>query len=127
MLIQLGILFDINRFADRAIGLASDHSFEAFQADTLRMDAACYALLCLGEAASRLESRFPGWLAAEVSSEINWRSLIGLRHVLAHNYDGIRMDLIWSIIRDEVPNVSEAAKRVIETHLDADGNYKDTP
>jgi len=127
MITQLGILFDIRRFAARAIGLADGHAFEAFAADTVRKDAACYALLCLGEAASRLETRFPGWLATHVADDISWRDLIGLRHVLAHNYDGLQLDRIWTIIREDVPTVFDAADRVVEAHLDEDGNYKDTP
>ena len=37
-----------------------------------------------------------------VHPEINWRSIIGLRNVLAHDYLGINLERIWDIIERDV-------------------------
>ena len=54
----------------------------------------------VGEAANRLTSaerdRYPG---------IPWLEIVGLRNRLIHGYLGIDDDTLWSIIRDDVPEL----------------------
>ncbi len=54
----------------------------------------------LGEAARRISVEFQ----AE-HSEIDWRNMIGLRNVIAHQYDKLRQDMIWRIVQNILPNL----------------------
>lgn len=54
----------------------------------------------IGEAANSISEetriKFP---------DIQWRQIIGLRHILVHEYFGIDDQLIWQIIADDIPTL----------------------
>jgi uncharacterized protein with HEPN domain len=52
----------------------------------------------IGEAARRITPEFH--LA---HPEIPWKSLIGLRNILIHEYGEVRQDRIWMILHDRLP------------------------
>jgi len=52
----------------------------------------------IGEAVRRVSPE-----VHEASPGIPWRSMIGLRNVLAHEYGDIRYEILWTIVRDKIP------------------------
>lgn len=38
-------------------------------------------------------------------SEIPWRQIIGARNVLAHDYGSIDYDILWTILREGIPEL----------------------
>jgi uncharacterized protein with HEPN domain len=61
-------------------------------------DAVLRNLEVLGEAAKRVPVEIRALAPA-----IAWRRIAGLRDVLAHAYFGIDDDIIWDVVRTEVP------------------------
>ncbi len=53
----------------------------------------------LGEATRRVSREFQ--LA---HPELDWRNTIGLRNVIAHQYDRLQQDEIWRIVQTILPN-----------------------
>ncbi len=53
----------------------------------------------LGEAARRVSREFQ-----VAHPEIDWRNTIGLRNVIAHQYDQLQQDKIWKIVKTILPN-----------------------
>jgi uncharacterized protein with HEPN domain len=50
--------------------------------------------------------------------EVDWRSLVGFRNVLVHDYLGVSVPRVWEIVRRDLPAVRlalEAMRREIET------------
>ena len=47
--------------------------------------------------------------------EIEWRSIIGTRNRLAHAYLGMDDDVIWDIIRTDVPDLLPKLRSLLET------------
>ena len=54
----------------------------------------------IGEAARRVSDDFK-----EEHSEIQWRNIIAQRNVLAHEYDNIKQELIWTAISVHIPDL----------------------
>lgn len=42
------------------------------------------------------------------ASSVDWSALSGFRNVLVHNYLGIELDRIWTIIQQDVPTLKAA-------------------
>jgi uncharacterized protein with HEPN domain len=70
-----------------------------------------FALIVIGEACAGLLKG-----GADLPSrrpEVDWRGFVKLRHVVAHQYFRVRADLVWGVIRDELP----ALEQVIRAEL----------
>jgi len=46
-------------------------------------------------------------------TDIQWRQIIGMRHILFHEYFGIDSLLIWQIIISDLPKLKSAIQTVI--------------
>ena len=83
-------LDDMLDHAQKARGFVGDMSWESFRADVRTQFATARAIEIVGEAARRVpeevQERFP---------TIPWRQIIGMRNVLAHNYDGADPRIIY--------------------------------
>ena len=77
--------------------------------DAKAYDAVIRNLEIIGEAAKHISgttrARIPG---------INWRKITGLRDILAHDYFGIDNNILWDIVQNKVPELSEAMKTFFE-------------
>ncbi|MEB3283310.1 MAG: HepT-like ribonuclease domain-containing protein [Lyngbya sp.] len=52
--------------------------------------------------------------------EIDWRGVIGLRNVVAHQYEQINQEQIWQIITTILPNLQEQLQALLPPEDDAD-------
>ena len=110
------LLRDIQEAGRDLINIAAtldDQSFlELPNADRIAYRALKNALSELGEAVKALPrevvERHPG---------IDWRGFARLRDVVAHGYFGLRQELLWPIVRNEVPALLAA----IEAELNEPG------
>ena len=82
-------------------GAMDDSAFHALpNADRIAFRALKNALSELGEAVRTLPREM-----TERHSDVDWRGFVGLRDVVAHGYFGLRLELLWPIVRDEVPRL----------------------
>jgi uncharacterized protein with HEPN domain len=51
---------------------------------------------------------------ASLDASIDWRIIGDFRNVLAHAYLSIKIEMVWSIIQNEVPRLSNALKIILE-------------
>lgn len=63
-------------------------------------------LQIIGEAARALSDAMRDRLP-----EVPWRQVIGMRHILVHQYFEIDRDLVWSVVRDHLPKLKAAVDR----------------
>jgi uncharacterized protein with HEPN domain len=107
--IDRDLLGDILEAIRRAGVYLAEQSYEQFLVDTKTQDAVIRALEIVGEATKRLS---PG--LRERYPEIPWKSMAGVRDKLIHDYFGVNIDIVWQIVRDELPplavQVTEALK-----------------
>lgn len=93
-------LDDMITFASRV--LAYTHGFDqaGFVASGLAYDATLRNLELIGEAATHIPDA-----VRSAHADIPWRMIIATRNRLIHGYLGIDDDTLWSIIRDDVPQL----------------------
>ena len=93
-------LDDMLDHALKAMDFVGGMRWEEFQADLRSQFATARAIEIIGEAARRVpdevQLRFPA---------IPWRQIIGMRNVLAHNYDGADPRIIYDTATLFIPGL----------------------
>lgn len=82
---------------------------ETFAADEKTADAVVRNLEVIGEAANRLPDDFKAWHAS-----VEWDKVVGLRHRIVHDYFGIDLEIIWHILKNDLPVFKSALQRIRE-------------
>lgn len=93
-------LDDMIGFAERVIAYTEGLDRAGFVASALHYDATVRNLELIGEAATHL----PDAVRRE-NPQVPWRMIIATRNRLIHGYLGIDDDILWSIVREEIPTL----------------------
>jgi uncharacterized protein with HEPN domain len=80
----------------------------AFDADELVQVWMIHHIGVIGEAARALTAPL-----RERHPEVPWAAIVGMRHILVHDYFGIDLDEVWSVVERDLP----VLKGQIETIL----------
>ena len=70
----------------------------AFRASTLIQDGVIRNLQTLGQSVLKLSETLKA-----AHPEVNWKSIVGLRNVLVHDYLGLQMTRVWEIVAQDLP------------------------
>ena len=62
----------------------------------------------IGEASNHLSQH-----TKEAMSDVEWNMIIGLRHIVVHEYFGINFDIIWNIAVNDVPDLGQKIEKFI--------------
>lgn len=79
---------------------------QAFDAEDWLQIWIVYHLQIIGEAARGMSERM-----RERLGEVPWRQVIGMRHILVHQYFEIDRDLAWSVVQDHLQAMKSAVLR----------------
>jgi len=50
-------------------------------------------------------------------SDLEWKQIIGMRHILVHEYFGMDFELIWQVIIKDLPELRQKIEKVLNAHL----------
>jgi uncharacterized protein with HEPN domain len=87
----------------------SNITVKTFLEDSKTADAVVRNLEIIGEAARRLPDDFK-----VEHSEIEWVKIIGLRHRIVHEYFGVDLDIVWRILKNDLPAFKEKLSSIRE-------------
>lgn len=74
--------------------------YDSFVADILHLHATVYNVQIIGEAVYRLTNEFKS-----AHSEIPWRMIEKMRHILVHDYYQINLEILWAVIKEDIPDL----------------------
>lgn len=94
-------LLDIARAARQIGQFVAGLTFNDFQHDERTQAAVLYALIVMGEATKRLTREF-----RDDHPDITWSAIAGLRDILVHAYDRVRVVEVFEICTEHVPAVA---------------------
>ena len=77
-------------------------SFEDFSSNPEKVDAVILNLEQIGETAKKLNNK-----TTSIYPKINWLSIIGLRNMISHEYEGIKLQIIYDIATNKIPYLLE--------------------
>ena len=102
-------LWDMLKAARDARDLLEGRSLEAYLQDRVRRLALERALELVGEPARRVTQGFQS-----AHPEIDWRSIVGQRNVLAHKYGVIDHERLFRTGTESVPGLIAALEKILE-------------
>jgi len=102
-------LWDMLKAARDARELLEGRSLEAYLQDRVRRLALERALELVGEPARRVTEGFKS-----AHPEIDWRSIVGQRNVLAHKYGVIDHERLFRTGTESVPGLIAALEKILE-------------
>jgi uncharacterized protein with HEPN domain len=113
---DLGQLWRMCRAGRDAVELARELSLERLSTEMKEQHALTHAVEQLGEAASRLSAEFrPAY------PQIEWRSVIGLRHRLVHDYERTKWRVMLRVAQQSIPQLLDVIEPLIPPPTDEDG------
>ena len=91
------------------IGKYTARGRKNFEADELIQTWVIHHLQILGEAAAKTSDDFKN-----KHPEIPWSKIIGMRNILVHDYFGIDIDIVWSVVEKELPPLEQVVRNTLK-------------
>jgi len=108
-------LDDILEGVERIREYTAAMDYERFKADRRTQDAVVRNLEVIGEAARTLPEDVKA-----CAPQIDSKKIVGLRNILAHEYFGISLPIIWDVVQNKLEALRAACERLYGGPLSAD-------
>jgi uncharacterized protein with HEPN domain len=101
------IIEDILECIEHIQSYTTGLSFEQFSSHFMTVEACLYNIQIIGEAVSLL----PKDIKKE-NPGIKWAAIKGMRNRLIHEYFGTDLQLVWDVIKDELPELKSKLEKM---------------
>jgi uncharacterized protein with HEPN domain len=81
---------------------------QAFENDELIQNWVVWHLQVIGEAARALPESF-----RDQYPEVPWTEIIGMRHILVHEYFSIDLDIVWVAVQRDLPRLKSLIQAIL--------------
>lgn len=96
---------------DHTLEYCEGLDFDRFMENRMLQEACVFNILQIGELSRNgLDEAF-----CTAHPEIPWRQMYGLRNRIAHDYEGIRMKIVWETIEHDFPPLKTALSKILES------------
>ncbi len=96
--------------AQKALEFSVGMNRSNLENDEVRQFALVRAVEVVGEAANNITKEFKAQ-----HLDIAWAEIVGMRHRLVHAYFDVDLDLLWSVIRDDLPPLVAALRDILNS------------
>lgn len=73
----------------------------------------CMLIEAIGEGIKRVDERTKGQLLIK-RPEIPWKAVKGMRDHIAHGYFDINTELVWDVVKNDLPALSDAINYLVD-------------
>lgn len=87
-------------YIDKALRYTNGYTFEEFSNNDEKVNATVFVISQIGELVKNISKE-----TMEKFSNIEWIIIKNLRNKIVHDYDGIRLNFIWDIIKNDIPKL----------------------
>ena len=105
-------ILDLLMFMETTASVMCYDDFMMTMQGKVLFNSTCMCLQSIGEAIKQIDDRTEKQLFA-MYPDIQWRQIIGMRNILSHEYLSIDPELIFDIVKTELPPLSDEIKRII--------------
>jgi len=104
------LLQDMYEAATKIKNYSAGYSYERFLNDEKTIDAVVRNFEIIGEAANRIDDAFKFDFP-----QIEWNKLRGFRNRLIHEYFGVDIEIVWTIIEEDIDTLIDRLEEIIST------------
>jgi len=108
-------LLDIEQAIERILSYTAGLTWEKYLQDYKTQDAVIRNLEVIGEStknlSDELRERYPA---------IPWRDMAGTRDRLTHHYFGINQEIVWQIVKQDLPGLKQQIDQMIREFPEGD-------
>lgn len=79
----------------------------AFLSNSMMKFASIKQIEIIGEAANYITEE-----TKQQFSDIEWRRITGMRHILVHEYFGVDANLVWQVIINDIPVLKQSIEKI---------------
>ena len=83
-------------------------SLKSFLDNSMMRFACVKQIEIIGEAANSITAE-----TKSAFTNLEWKQIIGMRHILVHEYFGVDFDLIWQVIITDLPALKEKTQYIL--------------
>jgi len=83
--------------------------FRDFERDRKTINAVIRSLEIIGEAAKKIPERL-----RKKFSDVPWKKMAGMRDKLIHEYHGVDLEIVWMVVREEIPPLKPKIQKMLE-------------
>lgn len=100
MLRDQASLLDIWQAAQKIVMFSQGLDRKSLGENQEKQSAILYQVIVIGEAVKRLSPEF-----RRQHPEVPWKDIAGMRDIVAHQYDRVVLDDLWSMVVSDVPEL----------------------
>jgi len=83
--------------------------YEEFAGDKKTVNAVVRSLEIMGEAAKRVPEAI-----RQQYPDVPWKRMTGMRDKLIHEYSGVDLEIVWGVVKSELPPVKPLIEQIFE-------------
>lgn len=104
-------LVKIIKYCDDIAALLNqfDTSFERYQQEIAFQYACNMCIIQIGELVARLSDVF-----IRTHPDIPWRAIKGMRNLHAHDYDSVKLEIVWETLIHEIPDLRSKIEELMK-------------
>ncbi len=102
------ILLKISGYVDDAISFAKGMSYDAFASDRKTLSATAFCIGQIGELAKEISDDM-----LVSTPEIPWKSIRNMRNRIVHDYENVKLTILWTTIADSLPELNLQIKSIL--------------
>ena len=96
------------KYADKLTDYCKGYDYASFEQDSKLVEACVFNLSQMGEITKLVDEAYK-----REHPFIPWYEMYGLRNRIVHDYEGVNLSLVWEIITEDIPKLSEQLRRVL--------------
>ncbi len=102
------ILQKISSYIDDVAQYVDGFSFEDFMADKKTLSACAFSVSQIGELAKEISGD-----TQEKHDDIPWKSILGMRNKIIHDYENIDLAVLWGTVTKSLPELAKQIDGVL--------------
>jgi uncharacterized protein with HEPN domain len=105
------ILDAVERINRRFVGVTTPNDFLATDINHDKLDAIAMLLIAVGESFKKIDKETEGSFLKKYP-DIDWKGVIGVRNILAHDYFDIDVEVIFKICQRDIPQLIKTLEQM---------------